>query len=355
MAVCTYTRKDSPYFWLQWGSYANRTNRSSGVRIDDPAADYKLAKAINKIEARLLVHNLRSGWEWVTVFFSGVYKNSPDTLRIHLTSWNWLATYLRERGITTPEALTRQHVFEYLDWRTAQCKEKSRRSPKRNTALFEMRVLGRIMNEAVLREMADRNPAANLGLRRDPPDPKPEILPEQQNEIFAALRKRPAWMQRSFRIALQTGLRREDTIIDLQRNVDWQHARITVPDPKGGPTKAFTFPIVQMSILSYLRNIPDRFTWDHPEECKSGKPIGVIWRDFFNELGMPDICFHCTRVTFITWCHRQGLPENVIMKLVNHASTEIHRIYQRLNVDDVQAWRDRVNDPYVARVAVSSK
>jgi integrase len=106
-----------------------------------------------------------------------------------------------------------------------------------------------------------------------------------------------------------------------------------------------------MSILPYLRNIPGRFTWDRAETLNVGKPIGVIWREFFDELGMREICFHCTRVTFITWCHRQGIPENVIMKLVNHASTEIHRIYQRLNVVDVQAWRDRVADPYVARVA----
>ena len=90
---------------------------------------------------------------------------------------------------------------------------------------------------------------------------------------------------------------------------------------------------------------------DQSEALSAGKPIGVIWREFFDDLGMPEICFHCTRVTFITWCHRQGIPENVIMKLVNHASTEIHRIYQRLNVVDVHAWRDRVTDPYLARMA----
>jgi integrase len=351
MSVCTYTRKDSPYFWLQWGADNYRVNRSSGVRLDDPDADLKLAKRINKIEAQQLLRNSGAGWDWVTVFFSAVYKNSPDTLRIHLNSWNWLRAYLRERGIAAPDVLTRQHVFDYLDWRTAQRKEKSKRHPRRNTALFEMRVLGRVMDEAVLREMAERNPAAKLGLRRDAAQPKPEILPEQQDTIFAALRKRPLWMQRSFRIALQTGLRRDETVIDLRRNIDWENARITVPDPKGGPTRAFTFPIVQMSILPYLRNIRDQFTWDRSGAASAGKPIGVIWREFFDEIDMPEICFHCTRVTFITWCHRQSIPENVIMKLVNHASTEIHRIYQRLNVVDLQAWRDRVADPYVARVA----
>ena len=214
MAVCTYTRKDSPYFWLQWGRGNHRANQSSGVRLDDPDADLKLAKRINKIEARLLFHHSDAGWDWVTVFFLAVYKNSPDTLRIHLNAWNWLRVYLRERAHSAPDALTRQHVFSYLNWRTAQ-RSKVRPIAAPKYCSFEMRVLGRVMDEAVLREMAERNPAAKLGLKRDAAEPKPEILPEQQDAIFAALQKRPLWMQRSFRIALQTGLRRDDTVIDL--------------------------------------------------------------------------------------------------------------------------------------------
>src|SRR5207244_3678614 len=147
MAVCTYTRKDSPYFWLQWGPANHRTNQSSGVRIVDPDADFKLAKTINKIEARLLLRPSVAGWDWVQVFFYEVHRNSPNTLRIHLNAWNWLAAYLRERAIPAPDVLTRQHVFDYLNWRTARRKEKSGRLPCRNTALFEMRVLGRVMNE----------------------------------------------------------------------------------------------------------------------------------------------------------------------------------------------------------------
>jgi hypothetical protein len=35
MAVCSYTRRDSPYFWLQWGSGNHRVNQSSGVRLNE--------------------------------------------------------------------------------------------------------------------------------------------------------------------------------------------------------------------------------------------------------------------------------------------------------------------------------
>lgn len=348
VAVCTYIRKRSPFFWFKYGRPDQPIYESSEVRIDDPDADFKLAKRINKIEAKLLLRHSGVGWDWVPMFFKAVYTN-PDTLRIHTNAWNYLSAFLREREIITPSALTRAQVFEYLEWRTHRQKEKSKRFPRRNTALYEMRVLGRVMSEAVMREMTDRNPAANLKLKRDVPEPKPEILPDEQGTIFDALRKKPLWMQRSFRIALQTGLRFHETIIDLRRQIDWAQNRITIPDPKGGPLRAFTFEVMQLSILAYLRDASraNDWTWRKENDLMNG----LIWRKFFDDLGMPEISFHCTRVTFITWCHRNRIPETVVMQLVNHASTEIHRIYQRLNAVDVRAYRDQVVDPHGPKLA----
>lgn len=345
MAVCTYIRKGSPYFWLKYGPTHNPVQESSKVRIDDEEADYKLAKKINRIEAQLLLRHAGGGWDWVPAFFAAQYQNSADSLRIHKNAWNWIATFLRERQIKSPDQLRdRATVLEYIDWRTSRRKEKSGRFPIRNTALYEIRVLGRVMAEAVLREMTDRNPAANLGLKRDKPEPKPEIFHDEQGTILEALTSRPEYMARPFRIALQTGLRWHETRISLRRAVNWEEAQISVPDPKGGTDKAFTFPVMQMTLMPYLRELGDGMTWDLPTRLP--KPIGVIWRDFFKDIGLAHLSFHCTRVTFISWCFRPvpgvrpPLPENVVMQLVNHASVEIHRIYQRLHVVDVQAWRD---------------
>lgn len=349
VGVCVYTQKRSPFFWLKYGPSDAPRYESSKVRIDDPQADYKIAKKVNQLEAKLLVRHARSGWDWVPMFFKAVYTNS-DTLRIHLNAWNYLAAYLRHKSIQSPEALTRHDVFEYLPWRTGQKKQKSRRSPARNTAIYEMRVLGRVMAEAVRRDMAERNPAIELGLKRSPARETPEILPEQQEIVLDALDHKPRWMQRSFRIALQTGLRFNETIIDLRQSVDWVNQQVTVPDPKGGRKRAFTFMIIQMSLVPYLRSIPERYTWQRTEIGPT--PAGVVWRRFFDEIGMPDVHFHSTRSTFITWCFRQfpPIPAEIVRRLVNHADAEINRIYQKLTAADARPWRDRVSDPYVARI-----
>ncbi|HEX4638581.1 MAG TPA: hypothetical protein VH170_03760, partial [Chthoniobacterales bacterium] len=100
----------------------------------------------------MLLRNGGEGWGWVPMFFKAVYTNA-DTFRMHMNAWNHVFAYLRHRQVDRPELLTRPQVFEYLEWRTSRQKEKSKRFPRRNTALWEMRMLGRIMDEAVLRDM----------------------------------------------------------------------------------------------------------------------------------------------------------------------------------------------------------
>jgi hypothetical protein len=43
------------------------------------------------------------------------------------------------------------------------------------------------------------------------------------------------------------------------------------------------------------------------------------------------------------------------MKVDNYVTIEIHGIYQRLNVVDVEVRPDRVADPYVARLALAPR
>ena len=57
---------------------------------------------------------------------------------------------------------------------------------------------------------------------------------------------------------------------------------------------------------------------------------------------------HCTRVNFVTREAKQGVPQSKMMKLVNHASEEIHRVYQRLVVADVREELNAIKFPVAA-------
>ncbi|HRZ37773.1 MAG TPA: hypothetical protein P5534_15600, partial [Candidatus Paceibacterota bacterium] len=63
------------------------------------------------------------------------------------------------------------------------------------------------------------------------------------------------------------------------------------------------------------------------------------------KLKLPHLCFHCLRVTYVNRLRRAGVPREVAMRLVNHASELVHRVYQRERVEDVVKWRDAVRFP----------
>ena len=69
------------------------------------------------------------------------------------------------------------------------------------------------------------------------------------------------------------------------------------------------------------------------------------WWKFFKAIGLHQkgVCFHCTRVTVISRLIRAGASENKVQKIVHHASTEIHRIYQRIGVDDLRSELELLN------------
>jgi integrase len=69
------------------------------------------------------------------------------------------------------------------------------------------------------------------------------------------------------------------------------------------------------------------------------------WQQFFIKIEKEHLCFHCLRVTYVNRLRRAGVPREVAMRLVNHSSELIHKIYQRERVDDVVKWRDAVRFP----------
>jgi hypothetical protein len=60
---------------------------------------------------------------------------------------------------------------------------------------------------------------------------------------------------------------------------------------------------------------------------------------------VPHLCFHCLRVTYVNRLRRAAVPKEAAIRLVNHASELVHKIYQREKVADVAQWCDVVQFP----------
>jgi integrase len=161
-------------------------------------------------------------------------------------------------------------------------------------------------------------------------------------------------MRTCFEIAIYTGCRLSDTNVPL-KDVDLDAKTMTLEKPKGGAERAFTVPIREELVPLFTRlkaeRGNDQTAYDFDATgSKWEKPSKMWWRFFKqnDELNLPHLTFHCTRVTFVTRGAKQGVPQSKMMKLVNHASEEIHRVYQRLVVADVREELNAIKFPAAA-------
>ncbi len=341
-----YRRDRSPFWWVEFidDKTNKRTCKSTGYRRDDPS-DHKKARALQaeltSREFNKTTHHSSERWEsWVLPFLKRHCK-SPRTLGRYELAWSWISIYLTEKRIFMPRDMNYQDALGYLKWRTTY-KKRGGRTVKHNTALNDMKVLRIIMGQAIRLGYCTTNPCNRLGVAKEETKEKPELTDTDITEIRAALKTRERWMQISFEIALHTGCRQSETQIAF-KDVDFSRKTITFMTPKGGKARAFSVPLPAAiePMLLELQNSGAKVTLDNPPRM-----LGKHWWEFFkNDLKRPDLCFHCTRVTFVTRHARAGTPLSVAMRLVNHSSTLVHSIYQRLGVDDVRQWSDRIAIP----------
>jgi len=332
-----YRRPRSPYYYLSFFEAGRRHHISTGLRTDD-AADRRRAEALlaKYTYAEKLAPPgggaLGSGWDWVPSFLESIAR-VPRTLEAYALRWRNLSLYLRHEKIAHPRALRHEHAQAYLRWRTAH-KRPAGKHIAHNTATAEVKMLKTLLNEAKVRGLVERNVFDSFRARYDAIAEKPEITSAEQAAIEAALLTQPVWMRHAFRISMATGCRLRETRIDLRTQVDFDRATLHFTAPKGGRRRAYSIPLPESlrPLFQELLKAGTRYTVEFP-------PVpSKHWRFFLDSLQLPHLCFHCCRVTFITRLARANVPLSVAMRLVNHASLTIHRIYQRVNVDDLRVW-----------------
>jgi integrase len=232
-----------------------------------------------------------------------------------------------------PRALDYQAVEAFVRWRAAQ-EKRNKEKVSINTALCDVRICSVLMGEALKRGWCQVNPCAKLGIKKDEAAEKPEITLEEERDIREAL---PAFvaqnpqvyghMINSFEIAIHQGCRLRETEVPLSR-IDVERLTITF-HAKGGKKFATQLHTKLVPLVEKLRASGETVT------CRIPMLASKHWRDFFDQIDLNHLSFHCTRVTVVTRLARAGVPISQAMSFVGHASRLIHRIYTRLQPGDL--------------------
>jgi integrase len=331
MGAWLYKRDRSPFWWIEYVDVTGRRRQESTKFRYDVASESRKAHDLRRELAAREKAGFDRGeiWEaWVPRFLEQRY--SDPTLSRYKNSWNNVASYLYHRGVSIPRQLTRIHVREFVDWRQERHSELGLYEVCKNTALHEVKVLRILMGEAVACGFAPANPCLRLDIKKDPSPRKPRITEAEHQKILAALKHEPEWMQISYAIAWEQGCRFSETClplsdVDLRRGVIHFRTKGHKADRAEFPLSPNLRPLFQRLIRSGRK-----MTFEMP-------PMpGKVWWRFFKRIRMPHLCFHCTRVTFITRCYETGIPRDSVMRLVGHSSTAAHEIYPRLSASHGQ-------------------
>jgi site-specific recombinase XerD len=355
-----YPRTNSPYWWIKHktaeGGYRCV---SSGLRRDN----VKETRAADKLVERYALEEKRTANdpyrhhsafpEWVPSFLETNY-NLPDKQRtFEAYTWRWhnVQKFLEAEQIHYPRQINYEHAWRYLQWRKEGSGKAGVRAAGHNTALQELKFLSLLMTQAVRRGFADGNPLLRPGIQKHKSPRKPAMSDGEIAQIREELHHWPGWMKPCFEIALYTGCRLGDTNVPL-KDVDLKEKTIMLEKPKGGEERGFTAPLREELVPLFAKLKEERgegvTAYDFVSTGNQWDKPSKMWWRFFKQndrLNLPHLTFHCTRVTFITRGAKQGIPITKMMKLVNHASEEIHRIYQRLEVADVRKELNAIRIP----------
>lgn len=341
--ISVYKRAGRPNWYVAYDcpEKLKRVNEATGIPLTDPAGYNKAFDYAKDKSAKFVAYSVKDQerWEsWAEDFLRARFANQQKTLVSYLGALKFLLRFFHHANIPIPRAITYQHAQEFVTWRTSQPK-RSGRTPGKNTALHNIKVLSRLMREAVRRGYASSNPFYRIG-DDIPPDPAKEKRPLTQEDIdlirasFEARKGkgRPSdWMPRSFEIALHLGCRLSATKIPLNK-VDFARWTVTLTE-KGtkGEAKIFTLPVhpaIRPLFLEAKRE-GRAYVSDVPRFASRN------FTRFLRSIGLDDVSFHCTRVTVITEFAKQGVPIQQAMAYVSHADQTIHKVYQKLKAADV--------------------
>lgn len=328
-----YRRRGSPYWWIKFRKYGKIIQESTHLRH---AMSFETKKARELCTERNLEEIKEGGGssndkfsQWVLIFFEQMYSRSAKTLQATRCRWNALTRYFESINIIIPRQITYSTSLDYLTWRQKD-------GASRNTAMHEIGLLRFVMGEAVKRGMCQVNPCARMGIKRDKPKEKPEISDEEITKIRNELdriddetgeRAWPEWMKISFEIAIHQGCRLRETSVPF-RDIDFDRQTITF-NAKG--SKRFTTAL-HPGLHEYLQLLENQ---GKSTTCELPVMPSKFFHTLFTKLHLKHLCFHCTRVTVVTRLARAGVPMSQAMRFVGHSSHIVHRIYQRLSVDDL--------------------
>ena len=182
----------------------------------------------------------------------------------------------------------------------------------------EVAVLKNLFNKAIEWGRADRNPAKGVRMLKEPDPPVRVLSDDEEQRLLEACCPH---LRVAILIALNTGLRLQETLQLRWKDVDFAVGLISVERRKGGKSAKIEMNTrLTAALLDFRAGSRSDYLF---VSDRTGKPIlspKTAFRNAVRRSGIPHCRFHDLRHTFATRLVRSGVDIVTVQKLMGHAS-----------------------------------
>jgi hypothetical protein len=351
-----YLRPDSPYIWMRHKDSSGKWKSTNTGYRKDNVGDKRQAELLARertVEehATQRVNPGRASFdEWCPSWIEQRWGNKKPTVKVYRQRYRFLIEYLSEAGATHPSAVTRDLALAYPTWRAQrQSGWRKKTGSGLNTALYDLKFLAMMLDEAIHRGYARENHARRLGIAQTEHKHKTVWTDGQIKIAIDAAEKseRYGWIHVSLLMGKYQAVRIAQAAVPLDA-IDLRRRVIRYPGSlmKGGRSYDQAIDPDFIPILTEI--VTHRRESGCLTLCDFPRLPSLLMRRFLDALipqdsGFAQLTHHGLRATWITQAALNEVPETFAMRFVNHASAEVHKIYQQIGATDFAPYFQRLH------------
>lgn len=248
----------------------------------------------------------------------------PNTRKGHTSTLGILRLW---GGIKTLRDLTLPKIVAFDEWMRA-------RYDKQSTIWSHHKILRLYINRAIVKGIVADNPYKRFKVAKGGTDTIRYLTDEQRTAIERLeLRGMAATARDMFLLACYTGLAYSDIVKINPADVQHEGGRTMLID-----RRVKTGTQYRLTLLPPAITILDRYGWNMNR--LSNQKLNAYLKGIGAAAGEPRLTMHMGRHTFATWALSQGVPIEVVSKMLAHKDIATTQIYAKILQREVDAGFD---------------
>jgi integrase len=192
----------------------------------------------------------------------------------------------------------------------------------------ELNILKHLARLAVEWEIIPFSPAQGI---KSPRVPAGRVRYLQPTELRVLIAVCPEWLRPILGLAVGTGMRRSEILCLRWLDVDFEHARILLPQTKNGDGRIVYLNRFALAALAAVPRPGGTKATDHMFPRVTPGQVSVGFKRLCTSQNILDFRFHDLRHTAASWLRMKGADIHTVAQLLGHKDLRMAARYQHLS------------------------